>query len=261
MSIKLLKLERSAAMKGVIASLLGTLVVFFCGCGGGGDSAGQSPTNSTQKPSSPSSMPRHITIDAEGDSQIWGYAGTAANGSYIQSHNNSVVILQEELQAQIGSTVAVQNNGSSGAKAIDSLDGTPPYYTQPFATRLAANSAAQFVLANYAVNDSMDRTIDQYAADLTNWIAVVRATGRTPVLEEPNPVCDQRMPNVGAYVAVMRNVAKQQSVTLIEQYDFIASLPNWRSMLIDCIHPSDILYKIKAHRAAAVLMPLVKSMQ
>lgn len=206
-------------------------------------------------------MPRHITIDAEGDSQIWGYAGTAANGTYIQSANNSVAVLQEELQAKLGSTVAVQNNGSSGAKAIDSLNGTPPYYTQPFATRLAANNAAHIVLSNYAVNDSMGRTFEQYAADLTNWIAVVRATGKTPVLEEPNPVCDPRMPNVGAYVTVMRNVADQQGVTLIEQYDFIASLPNWQSMLIDCIHPSDALYKIKAHREAAVLMPLVKSMQ
>ncbi|AOI57447.1 hypothetical protein WI26_07425 [Burkholderia diffusa] len=206
-------------------------------------------------------MTRHITIDAEGDSLIWGYAGTAANGSYIQSSSNAVAVLQEDLQAKLGSTVAVQNNGSSGAKAIDSLEGTPPYYTQPFATRLAANSTAQIVLANYAVNDSMGRTIDQYAADLTNWIAVVRATGKTPVLEEPNPVCDPKMPNVGAYVSVMRDVAKQQGVTLIEHYDFIASLPNWQSMLIDCVHPSDTLYKIKAHREAAVLMPLVQSMQ
>lgn len=92
-----------------------------------------------------------------------------------------------------------------------------------------------------------------------NWIAVVRQTGRTPILEEPNPVCNPIYTNLPAFVNIMRQIAQQQGVTLIQQYDYIASLPNWQSMLVDCIHPNDALYKIKGDREAAVLAPIVKS--
>lgn len=67
-------------------------------------------------------------------------------------------------------------------------------------------------------------------------------------------------PNVAAYVTVLRNVAQANQVTLIAQYDYIASLPNWQAMLTDCLHPNDALYAIKAQREAAVLGPMVQAL-
>lgn len=239
-------------MKGVAAAFLGAFVVACSGCGGGGGGGNSVPAAAAQV------QPKPVMIDVGGDSLLWGYLGTAANGQYIQSANNPPVIIQADLQAQFGSTVTVANNAKPGSQAYADLIGAAPYYTSPLATRLAATSA-QIALADYAVNDSHIRTPDQYTQDLTDWIATVRQAGKTPILEEPNPVCDPSIPNVLQYVNLMRQVAQQQNVQLIAQYDYIAALPNWQSMLVDCIHPNDALYKIKGDREAAALAPIVKS--
>ncbi|MFM0078432.1 hypothetical protein P0D72_06025 [Paraburkholderia sediminicola] len=69
----------------------------------------------------------------------------------------------------------------------ESLAGTGKY-SIGFATRLAS-TPAQIVLTDYAINASGSETIDEYKGSLTSWIAIVRAAGKTPVLEGPNPVC------------------------------------------------------------------------
>jgi lysophospholipase L1-like esterase len=229
-------------------------------CGGGGGEGKPAVAQQTTAPvpaSAPASTPS-IIIDAEGDSLIWGVE--TINGVQVQTKNSAPVVLQADLQSQLGSgiSIRVDNRAMPGSTTEDSLYGVMPYYAQPFATRI--NSLpGQIVLADYAVNDSRMRTTDEYNTDLTQWVAAVRAAGKIPVLEEPNPVCDPTVPNLDAYVSIMRTVAQTRNVPLIEQYDYIKSLTNWQSMLTDCVHPNDALYAIKAQREAWALAPVVLS--
>lgn len=168
--------------------------------------------------------------------------------------------MQRQLQAKLGNMVTVQNTAKVGATASQSLNGTSPYAV-PLATRLATDDA-RIVLGDYAVNDSIDTPIETYQANLVAWISAVRAAGKTPVLEEPNPVCSSVVPNVLAFKSAMDAIASQQGVLLIQQYDYVMSLPNWQSMLqADCIHPTDALYQLKATREVAALEPLVQGIQ
>ncbi|MEI7296585.1 SGNH/GDSL hydrolase family protein [Paraburkholderia tropica] len=245
---------RGAMARGIIASVLGMFVVACSGCGGGG-SGTSSPVVAQQAALKP------VIIDAEGDSLIWGYDGTASNGQYIQSPDNPPAIMQAALQDQLGGQITVQNNAIPGARVSQSIAGSSPY-TVPFQTRIAQDQSAQIVLADYAINDSYDGSLTQYVSDLTWWVGAVRAAGKIPVLEEPNPVCSATYPNVAQFRAAMVSVAQSQNVPLIQQWDYILSLPNWQSMLqSDCVHPTDALYKLKAQREAVALEPLVKSMQ
>lgn len=223
-----------------------------CGGGGGGssDAAAKSPT-------APAPIQKKaINIDAEGDSTIHG--AQVVNGVTSQTPNSAPAVLQASLMSA-GFDVTVQNSGQNGATAESAVDGLQPWYSATLATRLSTNPA-QIVIGNYAINDSTLRTTDQYMADLTQWISTVRASGKMAILEEPNPVCAGYVPNLDAYVAAMRVVAQQQSATLITQYDYLKSLPNWKDMLTDCVHPKDEMYAIKAQREYDVLAPIVKSM-
>ncbi|WP_454825896.1 SGNH/GDSL hydrolase family protein [Paraburkholderia xenovorans] len=238
-----------------------TLCLGVAACGGGGGSTNTGTnSNAAQPPAQITSTPvPSVIIDAEGDSLIWGLE--TINGTQIQTPNSAPVVLQADLQSQLGAQISVRvdNRAMPGATTEDSLYAVMPYYAQTFSARIAS-APGQIVLADYAVNDSRVRTTDEYDTDLTQWVANIRAAGKTPVLEEPNPVCAPDVPNLDAYVSIMRTVAQTQNVMLIEQYDYIRSLPNWQSMLTDCIHPNDALYAIKAQREAWALAPVVLSL-
>ena len=235
------------------ASLL-AIIISACGGGGGGSST-PTPTQTTQP------TPKNVTIDAEGDSTIYGLQ--LDNGQYVQTPNNAPVELQIDLRAALGNTVSVTNSGVPGATIAESLAGTAPYSGTPFAQRLAAMpSSVQIVIANFGINDANLITSSAYESGLESFITAVRAAGKTPILEEPNPICStpEQSANLDTFVPIMDAVAKQQSVPLIEQYYYIKSLPGWQGMLPDCIHPNDALYKIKADRETSVLRPIVQQL-
>lgn len=242
-------------MKGILASLAGMLVMACSGCGGGGGGSGASPVITAPV----AAITKPVIIDMEGDSLIWGYSYTTPAG-FVQSPNNPPAVVQMLLQTALGPTFTTQNNAISGENVQDSLAGTGGYKI-PFATRLATNPA-NIVLADYSLNDSVLLTQDQYRSGLVVWIAAVRAAGKTPVLEEPNPVCSAMYPNAAQYRNILVATAAAQNVLLITQWDYVAALPNWQSTLQpDCIHPTDQLYALKAKREADQLQALVKSLQ
>lgn len=258
-SARIIQAQKSTAkkaMKGMAASFLGALVMACGGCGGGGGSSADTAAKTPAEAPAPV-VRKAINIDAEGDSTIHG--AQVINGVTSQTPNSAPAVLQADLRGA-GFDVTVQNSGQNGATADSAVEGLSPWYSAPLATRLSTNPA-QIVIGNYAINDSTLRTTDQYMADLTQWIQAVRASGKMAILEEPNPVCAPYVANLDTYVAAMRVVAQQQNVTLIAQYDYLKSLPNWQSMLTDCVHPADAMYKIKADREAAVLSPIIQAMQ
>ncbi len=193
----------------------------------------------------------------EGDSLIWGYAGMS-NGVAQKSVSNPPDVAQAELQKQIGATVTTENNAVPGTTVANALagDGNGASFT----TRLSLNSA-QIVLSDYATNDSVGTSVDVYTANLIEWVKEVKASGKTPVLEEPNPSCKPKHAALPQFRDAMVKVANQEDILLIQQYDYVLSMRNWQSMLRDCTHPNDALYALKAQREAQALAPLVKSLQ
>ncbi|WP_260436110.1 GDSL-type esterase/lipase family protein [Burkholderia sp. Bp9143] len=190
------------------------------------------------------------------------YGYQKINGKFVQTQNTTPLVLQNALRAKFGPTVTVENHGIGGADIKSAVYGLAPFYSLPLAKRLSTQPA-QIVLANYGINDSRPGNVSEsdYRAALEKFVDDVRAAGETPLLEEPNPTCDVKHKNLGAYVAIMRDVATSKGVTLIAQYDYIRSLPNWKSMLTDCVHPKDELYAVKAQRESQVLEPMVAKLQ
>lgn len=235
--------------RGIICSFLGMFVMACSGCGGAGGGSSQSPV--VQSVPAPVKV---VLIDFEGDSTYYG--NQTINGVVTTTPNNPPALFQK----MFGASVAVTNSAVGGATIVEALNGLAPHYTTTLAARLQALKPKD-VLANFAINDSLRESEADYLNGIAVWIATVRANGATPILEEPNPVCDGKAPNLDQYVNDLRQVAAQQGVILIAQYDYIKSLPNWQAMLTDCVHPTDALYQIKAQREYDVLSPIVAELQ
>lgn len=170
--------------------------------------------------------------------------------------------MEANLRAQYGTKldITVANEGVPGSISLQLVNGTDGKHLPWVQT--AANSRAQIVIFNFAINDSNFRigeTRQEYRDALNALITGARANGKVPVLEEPNPICrsQQDSDNLGDWVANMRDVAATAGVTLISQYDAIKAMPNWQAMLADCVHPTEALYRIKGERQAEVIGTLL----
>ncbi|MPV69483.1 SGNH/GDSL hydrolase family protein [Burkholderia sp. BE17] len=234
--------------------MLGCLAASMSACGGGGggasdDAAHPTPTAREKKP---------VLIDAEGDSTMYGWSMTSP-GQMTPVAQPAPTIMQVELAQSLGGQITVTNNGIGGMTAPESANGLTPF-SAPLATRLAS-IRPNIVIVNYGINDAGRETTDDYQQALVGIVAAIRGAGAVPVLEEPNPVCRGPGSMLDSYVGVMRTVAQQYDVLLIQQYDYIKSLPDWKSMLPDCVHPNQALYTIKGHREAQQLRLLIQSLQ
>ncbi len=176
-------------------------------------------------------------------------------GQFVQSAHPVPALVQAQLRSLFGVGVTVNANGSSGANLDMELNGTGNYST-PLATRPAL-SRARIVIENFGINDAY-LPADAYRANLVRFVDVVRAGGKLPVLEEPNPVCLGHE-TLDALVGILNEVAREKNVPLVMQYDAIKALPGWQSMLTDCAHPDDALYAFKAAREADVLAQVIRS--
>jgi lysophospholipase L1-like esterase len=114
------------------------------------------------------------------------------------------------------------------------------------------------VIENFGINDAY-LPVEDYRANLREFVDTVRASGKLPVLEEPNPVCSGHE-NLDRLVAILNEVAREKAVPLVQQYAAIKALPDWQAMLPDCVHPGDALYAVKAAREAAVLAQVIRTL-
>lgn len=167
---------------------------------------------------------------------------------------------QALLRAQFGNGVTISNLAEGGTASslvnmMNGVDGGGP----PFAQRMAT-SKADIELVNHAINDDLVQSLGPYTDALVAWVQAVRSAGKVPVLEEPNPVCDDNHPYLANYASVMDGVAQQYNVPLVKQYDYLLTVPNYCSHLSNGLFPDDAILAIKAQRQAAVLAPLVASL-
>ncbi len=198
---------------------------------------------------------------------------TTANGPVLANPSDPQ-LLQADLQAALGNgfQIVATNNGVSGATLCMRMNGTG-LYTTKLADDLKADGA-QIVLENFGMNDanpavSGSETPTEFQQCLEAFVDTVRAAGKIPVIEEPNPVSsvvtaawlqsfnNTQLPN---YIAVIDSVTQEKGVALVQQFAYIQSLPNWESLSSDGVHPSQALYAIKAQREADIIAPIIKGL-
>lgn len=222
-------------------------------CGGGGGSGSPAPAAQV--------IPKPVLIDAQGDSTMWG--ATSVDGTLVQASPTPPELLQAGLQHALGARydVTVINHGMPRSQACQRMNGTV-VYTTTLADDLKS-SPAQYVLENFGINDAdslvADESLTQFQQCLEAFVDTVRAAGKTPILEEPNPVADN-VPYatiLPTYVAVVDAVAQEKGVLLIQQFQAIQALPAWQSMLSDGVHPTPGLYEIRVQREVAAIGPLI----
>jgi lysophospholipase L1-like esterase len=224
-------------------------LALLAACGGG--SAPQAATVSQTA----TRLQAAVVIDAEGDSTMFGLE--TVDGRFVQASTPPPVLVQTRLRALFGPAVTVNGYGSPGANLRFELRGTDNYAT-PLRERLAL-SRAQIVIENFGINDAW-LPVEEYRNNLREFVDTVRAGGKLPVLEEPNPVCAGHE-NLDQLVGILNEVAREKAVPLVQQYDAIKALPGWQAMLPDCVHPDDALYAFKAAREAEVLAQVIRSMR
>ncbi|WP_322073319.1 SGNH/GDSL hydrolase family protein [Burkholderia cepacia] len=182
-----------------------------------------------------------------------------AVGSRAPYVDNAPGELQLLAQAKFGNAVSVSNKGVPGAALHDALNGLPPYYAATLQQRLASDPS-KIVIENFAINDATRTDPEEFRSDLTTWVDVVRAAGKIAVLEEPNPICTTEADKVRQLAVIVDEVALAKAAPLIQQHSYISSLDGWHSMLVDCVHPTDTLYRIKAEREYSVIAPIISSL-
>jgi lysophospholipase L1-like esterase len=223
------------------------MLTLLAACGGGGEP----PASSVQ---TASRLQAAIAIDAEGDSTMFGLE--TVNGQFVQASLPPPVLVQARLRELFGPAVTVNGYGSPGANLRFELRGTDNYAT-PLRERLAL-SRAQIVIENFGINDAY-LPAEEYRSNLREFVDAVRASGKLPVIEEPNPVCTGHE-NLDQLVGILNEVAREKTVPLVKQYDAVKALPNWQAMVPDCVHPGDALYAFKAAREAEVLAQVIRSL-
>ena len=229
----------------------GAVLALLAGCGG---ASPPSRSGAAALAASPAPViAADIVIDAEGDSTMYGLENV--DGQSVQSAHPVPALVQAQLRNWFGANVTVNPNGSSGANLNFELRGTDNYST-PLSARLAA-SRARIVIENFGINDAY-LPLETYRANLILFVDTVRASGKLPVLEEPNPVCVGHE-TLDQLVGILDTVARDKAVPLVKQYDAIKALPGWQSMLTDCVHPDDALYAFKAGREAEALAQVIRS--
>lgn len=208
-----------------------------------------------------------VIIESYGDSTTLG--AQTINGKLTTTPNSEPAQLQDLLQAEFGKNVIVINNGVGGTQAYQLLSGTDG--RNRAWTSQMTKSNADIVILNYALNDQMynatptpgmfQETPEVYA-NIIGWLVqTARNNGKQVALQEPNPTCYQpTVGNLHRFVTALRSESKRMNVPLVAGYDYIQTLPNWKSMLSDCAHPNDELYGIKARQTFNTIAPMVRSL-
>lgn len=202
-----------------------------------------------------------VYIDAYGDSTMEGL--TILGGAYTMTPHNQPMELQSRLRRQFGDQVTVCNQGVSGTTLGQLIAGDGRHAMG--LDQLMSRSGVHIVVANFGINESVADTLGQYMTNVDHFVAEAIKNGKIPVLEEPNPVClpapaPKEIAELDAEVAALRLYAAHNNVLLVRQYDYVKSLPNWQSMLVDCVHPTEELYQIEAERLTTALAPIVQSL-
>lgn len=184
-------------------------------------------------------------IEYYGDSTIWGYR--SGNGEQVAVP--APAAFADALPG--GAKFSVLNEGVNGTTACDLLNGTdgrhPPWKEQ------MAKSRAKYVLVNFAINDQWKSDLATYKSCLRALARTAKQNGKQMIFETPNPTRDSGRDGLDVYVNAMREVAAQEKLPVIDQYQYLTELLNGQSPYAICpdgLHPADHVYVAKGRFAA-----------
>lgn len=200
-----------------------------------------------------------LNIKCFGDSTMWG----ATNGNIsVQSTNNPPKMLKEALFLLTGINNNVTNYGLNSTTLYDMMRGTDGS-GKTFLQRLT-ESPCDIVYCNHGINDNQTgKDILTYRSDLINYVKQSRSNNAVPVLVTPNPntpILTGTIANnkrLQLFVDVMRQVANDMAVDIVDQHDFFNHSTNVVSPSIsfpDGVHPSDTAYRQAGYNLAIPLI-------
>jgi acyl-CoA thioesterase I len=120
-----------------------------------------------------------------------------------------------------------------------------------------ATSRANIVTLNYAMNDVVHVTPEQFAVSLGALVDIATSYGKQVVLQEPNPTCDPAHANLPQYVAQIDAVGAAKGVPVVHQY---GAYVDWKTHESDCIHPDGAYYQIKAANTFQTVSPITTAL-
>jgi beta-glucanase (GH16 family) len=178
-----------------------------------------------------------------GDSTIVGWDGALSTGAAVATPAPARF-------AELQPAYAVSNLGVNGATIREHNHGTDP--SRPtFQQWLSANDH-HYIIMNFALNDVVDYSVNDFRSEYAQALSLAVQAGRTVLLETPNPASR----DVEPYVLVMRELAGQFNVGVIDQYDMLqremAGGTPLSFYLPDGLHPSQATYTIMGEYAASV---------
>lgn len=224
-------------MKPITALTLIAAALLMTACGGGESSTPEPAPVAVEAPA-PAPAPKQIVIEMYGDSTTQGYAD-ASEPLF--------------LQALVPSNVRVINEGVNGSNASGLLYGRDGRHL-PWVQQMA-NSHADIVTLNFALNDTVSTSLQLFYQDLGALIEIAQKAGKRVVLQEPNPTCfDKRSDILPDFVAAIDMLAGERGAQLVKQYTL---LPDWKANMKDCLHPDAPYYAVKARNTYAVIKPLI----
>jgi lysophospholipase L1-like esterase len=201
--------------------------------------SGRAPSTGTQ------------VIEYYGDSTVWGYRSEAGG----QVSKPAPTAFAEALPNK--SNYEVRNEGVSGSTACELLSGTDGKHL-PWPVQMAA-SRARYVLINFAINDQWKHDVDTYQSCLRSLARIAKKHGKQMIFETPNPTRDSGRSGLDVYVDAMKEVAAQEKLPVIDQYQYLSDFLNGQSPYTICpdgLHPSDRIYVLKGRFAAKVFSGL-----
>ena len=191
-------------------------------------------------------------IEYYGDSTVWGYR----SGTGGQVAKPAPVAFAEALpQAR---KFEVRNEGINGTTACDLLNGTDGKHAA-WPAQMAA-SKAKYVFINFAINDQWKTDLSTYQSCLRSLARIAKQYGKQMVFETPNPTRDSGPTGLDLYVNAMKEVAGQENVPVIDQYQYLTVYLNGASPLVICpdgLHPADDVYAMKGRYAAKMFSSLM----
>jgi lysophospholipase L1-like esterase len=254
-----------------LTAVIASAVFALAACGGGSGSsvpAQLSPITSAN--AGPSSVDNaKVKIQMFGDSTTAG--AQTMNGRLYTTALNEPSMVQTFLRQWFNRTdIVVDNQGVGGTEASQLLNGTDGVHNVPFDT-IMANSDAQIVMFNFALNDNFYYAAPQpgkqaespndYWGIMANLCQIARNHGKVCVFQEPNPingVVQGQSGGIGGYVYTLRQVAAQMNAPLVKQWDSYFTIPGWLGTISeDGVHPKDEGYAWKANNTASALIPIV----
>jgi lysophospholipase L1-like esterase len=237
------------------SALLISITLAACGGGGGGGpSTAATTTTTTTTPSGNGPRLASVSqvIEYYGDSTIWGWA-TGSNGAQVAKP--APLAFDEAFPASPAQDV--RNEGVSGTTACQLLNGDGKH--SPWDIQMT-NSPATVVIVSYGINDAKPGSgvsVAAYKSCLLSLAQIAKSKGKRFILETSNPVSG--FSGLENYVAAMREAAAQESVSLIDQFQYLTDYLNGRNpaeITPDGLHPTDEVYVMKGRYAESVFVTL-----